>query len=85
MIVSGRVQGVGFRYFVKSRAVELGIIGFVRNLSDGRVEIEANADAQNIDQFITDIRTGTAFSQVFDIDITDRLVSEERNNFLIEY
>lgn len=40
-LVSGRVQGVGFRYFVLREAQALGLVGFVRNLRDGRVEVVA--------------------------------------------
>ena len=37
--VRGRVQGVGFRWWTRSRALELGLVGFARNMDDGRVEI----------------------------------------------
>jgi acylphosphatase len=40
-LVRGRVQGVGFRYFVQARASELGLAGFTRNLDDGAVEVYA--------------------------------------------
>ena len=43
--VTGRVQGVGFRYFVRTRARGLGLAGRVRNLRDGSVEVEATGDA----------------------------------------
>lgn len=43
-LVSGRVQGVGFRYFVYREAQQLGLSGFVRNLGDGRVEVVASGD-----------------------------------------
>ena len=39
IFVSGQVQGVGFRWWARSRATELGLVGFARNLADGRVEI----------------------------------------------
>ena len=39
IFVQGRVQGVGFRWWVRARALELGLIGFARNLADGRVEV----------------------------------------------
>jgi acylphosphatase len=42
--VSGRVQGVGFRWWVRSTALELGLIGFAENLADGRVKIVAEGD-----------------------------------------
>jgi acylphosphatase len=47
VLVTGRVQGVAFRYYAQDRAVELGLTGWVRNLSDGRVELrmEGSADA----------------------------------------
>jgi acylphosphatase len=43
-LVAGRVQGVGFRFFVEREANELGLRGYVRNLSDGRVEVHAEGD-----------------------------------------
>ncbi len=48
-IVSGRVQGVGFRYFVVREAEALGLAGWVRNLPDGRVEVLASGDEAAVD------------------------------------
>ena len=49
--VSGRVQGVGFRYFVQDRAEELGVKGWARNLDDGRVEVYGVGDHTALDDW----------------------------------
>ena len=48
IFVRGQVQGVGFRWWIRSRALELGLVGFARNLADGRVEICAQGLAEAI-------------------------------------
>ena len=48
--ISGRVQGVGFRYFVESRAAAEGLHGWVRNLADGRVEVLFEGDEASVDR-----------------------------------
>lgn len=49
IFVRGRVQGVGFRWWTRARALELGLIGFARNMTDGRVEICAQGPAEAIE------------------------------------
>lgn len=49
-LVSGRVQGVGFRYFVYREAQRLGLSGFVRNLGDGRVEVVASGPEPSLNR-----------------------------------
>lgn len=63
--VIGRVQGVGFRYFAGTTAGTLGVVGWVRNLSNGDVEVWAQADAELLEQFIGRLRVGppTAYVQ----------------------
>lgn len=58
IIIGGRVQGVGFRYFAKHKADELQIAGWVRNTPDGKVEIEAEGEFQNIENFIDWLKIG---------------------------
>ena len=50
IFVRGRVQGVGFRWWTRARALELGLVGFARNMGDGRVEICAQGPRQAIER-----------------------------------
>ncbi|SEW27367.1 acylphosphatase [Austwickia chelonae] len=50
IFVRGRVQGVGFRWWTRSRALELGLVGFARNMADGRVEVCAQGDPAALEQ-----------------------------------
>ena len=50
LVISGRVQGVGFRMFAEARAAAEGVHGFVRNLPDGRVEAEVEGDQESVDR-----------------------------------
>ncbi len=56
LIVSGRVQGVGFRAFTQQAAVENEIVGWVKNLADGAVEVEAVGNDKQVDQFIKKVK-----------------------------
>ncbi len=56
ILFSGHVQGVGFRYQVRTAALELPVKGFVRNLNDGRVELVVEAKPADIDRLVSDIR-----------------------------
>jgi acylphosphatase len=50
IFVRGRVQGVGFRWWTRARALELGLVGFARNMDDGRVEICAQGPLEAIER-----------------------------------
>jgi acylphosphatase len=64
ILIAGRVQGVGFRYFIKEKAEKLGIKGFVKNMPDGMVYIEAQADETILNEFIKFCRTGPYYAIV---------------------
>ncbi|MDQ2839221.1 MAG: acylphosphatase [Actinomycetota bacterium] len=56
--VHGQVQGVGFRWWTRSRALELGLVGRATNLSDGRVEVLAEGDRDALDRLVEQLRGG---------------------------
>lgn len=62
--VQGRVQGVGFRAFVISRARALGVAGSVRNLPDGGVWVEAEGERTRLDALIGELRAGPPAARV---------------------
>ncbi len=65
--ISGRVQGVGFRWYARAVADELGVLGYVRNLPTGDVEILAEADAAALDRFVAAMRRGPRHAAVRDV------------------
>ena len=67
-IVKGRVQGVGYRYFVIHVAREIGLKGYVKNLMDGDVEVVAEGPEEDLEKLIKALWRGPAFSNVEDID-----------------
>jgi len=68
-IVSGRVQGVGFRYFVEVEASRLGLKGWVRNLRGGQVEVLATGEEASIGSFLASLRSGPPMSHVTDVEV----------------
>ncbi|HNQ60525.1 MAG TPA: acylphosphatase [Bacteroidales bacterium] len=82
--ISGRVQGVGFRYYIFRAAQELRIKGIIKNLPDGKVYIEAEGDPQNIEIFLEKCREGPPLAYVTHIHITECLPSGY-NDFRVAY
>lgn len=71
ILVSGRVQGVYFRKFAKSKAASYGVYGTVKNRIDGRVEIIAQAKADQLEPFIRWCHKGPITARVDRVDITE--------------
>lgn len=63
-LISGRVQGVGYRAFVVTMARRLGIAGWARNLEDGRVEVQAVGSRAQLEEFAQQLRQGPRFAEV---------------------
>lgn len=64
LIVSGRVQGVAFRYYARREAISLGVRGYVRNLPGGEVEIVAEGPPEAVDKLASWARTGPPMARV---------------------
>jgi len=62
--VYGNVQGVGFRFYTQKTALELGIRGFVKNMRDGSVYIEAEAEPELMELFINWLKQGPEWARV---------------------
>ena len=62
-IVKGRVQGVGFRYFVQGEAVNRGMKGWVRNTDEGHVELKVEGEQQKVIDFLETVRKGSPFQK----------------------
>ncbi len=67
--VGGRVQGVGFRFFVQRRARQLGLAGFVRNLPDRRLEVAAEGPAPGVQALIDTVREGPSGAAVTEVEL----------------
>ena len=74
-LISGRVQGVGFRWFTAHVARELGLAGYVRNLPDGRVEVVAGGPEGRLATLQAKLASGPSGARVVRIDVAD--VSDE--------
>ena len=81
--VRGRVQGVGFRYFVQRVAAELSVRGYVKNLDDGTVEVYAVGPADKLSQLAGRLWKGPRFSEVRGVEEQDAAV-QQYGSFLIE-
>lgn len=82
--ISGRVQGVGFRYFVYEHASPLGLTGWVRNLRDGRVEVVAEGSAEALETLLVDLQRGPGGSRVNEVKTNWSSASGEFFTFSIE-
>ena len=85
LTIEGRVQGVGFRYFSQRAAISSNLTGFVRNLSDGNVEIVLEGENQNINHFINSIRDDHPYARVLNISQYELPFTGNFESFQIKY
>lgn len=81
----GRVQGVGFRFFVQSNAKTMGITGWVKNMSDGSVTMELQGEPQIVERLIAKIQRGNDWIKVTNFELSDLPVVAGENKFAIRY
>ena len=82
-LVSGRVQGVGYRSFVLDHARGLGLTGWTRNLPDGRVEVLAQGSDEALDEFARRLRKGPSWARVDAVDASMEPREETYENFQV--
>ena len=85
IFVTGRVQGVFFRQSTKVMAIKNNVKGWVRNLDDGRVEIVAQGETQDIDNLAHWCKTGPANSRVDEFELSEENISDEFETFEVRY
>ncbi|MDD8019826.1 MAG: acylphosphatase [Acidobacteriota bacterium] len=83
--ISGRVQGVAFRFFAQHEARLLGLTGWVRNLDDGRVEVMAEGEGQWLEQFLAELKRGPRLARVENLEITWEEFRDEFSDFSVEF
>jgi len=86
LIIYGRVQMVGFRFFAQRTADSLGINGWVRNRSDGSVEIAAEGEEERLNRFMSIMRSGPPSASVSHVDIQwDPEIAETLTSFSVRW
>jgi len=85
IIAIGRVQGVGFRYFIYNLALRMNLSGWVKNLDNGNVEMEVQGEEEFIFEFKQIIKNGNKYIKVKKLEITEININNMENNFNIIY
>ena len=85
VLISGKVQGVGFRNFTQLNARKLGVNGYAKNLPNGKVEVVAEGDKSQLDALIALLKRGPRFARVDSLDVDERPFTGEYESFGIRY
>ncbi len=84
IVISGMVQGVGYRFFTQRVAEELHLSGWVRNLPDGRVQAEVEGPRARIEELLARLRVGPRLSSVTDVAVTWKTAGGTARDFLVK-
>ncbi|MCK9569239.1 acylphosphatase [Candidatus Pacearchaeota archaeon] len=76
LYVTGTVQGIFFRQFVKDNAERYNLFGFIRNLEDGRVEVFVEGDMENVDKIIELCKKGPKHSQIKKVNVKEEKIQD---------
>jgi len=85
LLIRGRVQGVGFRWFARETAQRLQIEGWVRNLPTGEVEAEAQGAPEQLARFVKELKEGHPYAQVDSVESRDLPVQPLQGAFSIRH
>ncbi len=85
IVVDGRVQGVGYRSFVERKAAQLGLVGYVMNLKDGRVRVRVEGRRNAIEELLRDLEKGPPLARVGQVSVAWRPPTGRFNAFGIRY
>ena len=85
ILVSGRVQGVGYRYFALRKAKSLNIKGTVQNLWSGKVKIIAQCEETSLKIFLKELKKGPIMSYVSKLEISELSSTKEYNDFRVKF
>jgi acylphosphatase len=85
VLITGRVQAVGFRAFTERHASELDVVGYVRNLPQGHVEVLAQADAETLEKFFQKLRRGPSLARVDDFTVESVPVDPSLQDFGVRF
>lgn len=85
VLLSGRVQGVAYRYFAEKYAASLGVKGWVRNLGDGRVEVLVEGNRDRVDEFLAKLKEGPRLARIDGFDLRWEDYTGEFRDFRITF
>jgi acylphosphatase len=84
-LISGLVQGVGFRYFTTSTAKKYPVTGYVRNLDTGDVEVEVEGPKEDVKEFLLEMKKGPGNSQIDSFQVEWKKSQDSYDSFFVRY